>query len=87
MISYTDLVSRPETLQASIETAFGSDPACLGLIVVTDLPTVYPAKRQRLLKLAERFASLPDEVKEKYVDASSKYRCVCLPEVVGNGSI
>lgn len=73
LISYTDLVSRPQTLQASIETAFGSDPACLGLIVVTDLPTVYPAKRQRLLRLAEKFSSLPDAVKEKYVDDSSKY--------------
>lgn len=74
MISYTDLITKPDSLQASIETAFGSDPACLGLIVVTDLPTVYPAKRERLLRLAERFASLPDQVKEKYVDASSKYR-------------
>ncbi|KAG8982963.1 hypothetical protein FRB90_006436 [Tulasnella sp. 427] len=73
LISYTDLVSKPETLQASIETAFGSDPTCLGLIVVKDLPNDYPAKRQRLLCLAEKFASLPDAVKEKYVDASSKY--------------
>lgn len=73
LISHTDLVSRPQSLQASIEAAFGSDPACLGLIVVTDLPTVYPARRERLLRLAERFSALPEATKEKYVDASSKY--------------
>lgn len=59
-----------------IERAFGSDPKALGIIVVKDLPSDYSAKRERLLKLADRFASLSESVKDKYVDSKSRYRCV-----------
>ncbi|KIY65882.1 hypothetical protein CYLTODRAFT_378657 [Cylindrobasidium torrendii FP15055 ss-10] len=52
LISYTTLVSRPETLNAAIEKGFGSAPDCLGLIVVKDLPEEYGRFRERLLRLA-----------------------------------
>jgi isopenicillin N synthase-like dioxygenase len=68
------LLSNPDSLAASIDKAFGNAPECLGLIVVTDLPAEYPAKRERLLKLSERFAALDEQTKQKYVDEKSKYR-------------
>ncbi|KAG8908116.1 hypothetical protein FRB99_000144 [Tulasnella sp. 403] len=73
LISYRDLVRNPASLAPSIERAFGSDPECLGLIVVTDLPAEYPNKRSRLLRLAASFAALSEDAKDKYVDSSSKY--------------
>ncbi|KAL5535240.1 hypothetical protein ACEPAF_3334 [Sanghuangporus sanghuang] len=72
-ISYPILQSSPLSLQTSIEKAFGSDPKALGIIVVKDLPSGFTAKRDRLLRLADRFASLPESAKEKYVDSKSKY--------------
>jgi len=72
-ISYSDLKSRPESLAPAIEKAFGSDPECLGLLIVKDLPVEFQAKRKRLLRIAERFGSLPTETREKYVDEASKY--------------
>ncbi|KAL5518676.1 hypothetical protein ACEPAH_359 [Sanghuangporus vaninii] len=72
-ISYPILQSSPLSLETSIEKAFGSDPKALGIIVVKDLPSDFIAKRDRLLKLADRFASLSENVKEKYVDSNSKY--------------
>ena len=72
-VSYTDLLHNPGSLSPSIEKAFGSDPACLGLIVVTDLPNGYAEKRQRLLMLAEEFSHLDEATKERFVDASSNY--------------
>ncbi|KAG8727380.1 hypothetical protein FRC12_022548 [Ceratobasidium sp. 428] len=72
-ISYNTLTSAPESLAPGIERAFGSSPDCLGILVVTDLPPEYPAKRERLLRLAAAFAALPDEVREKYSDESSRY--------------
>ncbi|KAK1232384.1 hypothetical protein PQX77_004476 [Marasmius sp. AFHP31] len=72
-ISYSDLVSNPLSLGASIEAAFGSDPDCLGIIVVRDLPPTYAQYRERLLKLAYRFATLPEDVRERYTDPSSRY--------------
>ncbi|EJD04267.1 Clavaminate synthase-like protein [Fomitiporia mediterranea MF3/22] len=72
-ISYPTLQSSPLALQASIETAFGSDPNALGIIVVKDLPSDYAAKRERLLMLVNRFARLPESSKERYVDPKSRY--------------
>jgi hypothetical protein len=72
-ISYKTLTSSPESLTPAIERAFGSSPDCLGILVVTDLPPAYPAKRERLLRLAAAFAGLPDEVREKYSDEASRY--------------
>lgn len=72
-ISYADLVSRPESLAPAIEKAFGSDPECLGLLIVNNLPPSYQQKRERLLLLAERFGALPEITRDKYVDEGSKY--------------
>ncbi|KAH8120517.1 Clavaminate synthase-like protein [Phellopilus nigrolimitatus] len=61
-ISYPSLQNSPLSLQLSIEKAFGSDPKALGIII-----------RERLLKLADRFANLDESVREKYVDFKSRY--------------
>ncbi|KAF9518384.1 hypothetical protein BS47DRAFT_1289640, partial [Hydnum rufescens UP504] len=53
--------------------AFGSDPDCLGIILVTDLPKEYPFLRERLLRLAYKFAQLGEATREKYSDPSSRY--------------
>lgn len=76
MISYLDLASGPLALQDAIKRAFGSEPDCLGIIVVKDLPAEYPRLRERLLLLADRFAALDEDTREKYVDAKSHYRFV-----------
>ncbi|THU88459.1 Clavaminate synthase-like protein [Dendrothele bispora CBS 962.96] len=72
-ISYSDLVSDPWSLGPAIEEAFGSNPKSLGIIVVHDLPEAYKSHRERLLKLAYKFAHLDQDVREKYTDASSRY--------------
>ena len=74
-ISYNDLVNDPQSLRVDIERAFGSEPDCLGIVVVKDLPEQYPVLRETLLKIAYEFASLPDNEKEKSVHAASRYRC------------
>ena len=75
-MSYSDLVSTPLALRDAIKKAFGSEPDCLGIIVVKDLPAEYPRLRERLLLLADRFAALDEATREKYVDAKSHYRFV-----------
>lgn len=40
-----------------------------------DLPAQYVAYRERLLKLAYKFANLNEATREKYADAKSRYRC------------
>ncbi|KAJ3718411.1 Clavaminate synthase-like protein, partial [Lentinula raphanica] len=72
-ISYSDLISTPLELEASIEKAFGSDPTSPGIIVVTGLPLAYAELRRRLLKLAYEFSKLDETTREKYTDASSRY--------------
>lgn len=58
----------------SSEEAFGANPKALGIIVVQGLPPEYVFKRAKLLKLAERFANLPEAARERYVDPKSRYR-------------
>jgi len=72
-VSYPTLVSSPISLSASIEEAFGSNPKCLGIIIVRDLPPSYVGYRERLLKLAFKFAKLEENVREKYADPVSRY--------------
>lgn len=47
-----------------------------GVIIVTDLPPEFVDLRERLLRLAEKFAALPESVRESYTDAKSRWRCV-----------
>jgi hypothetical protein len=89
-ISYPTLVASPLSLQTSIEEAFGSHPKSLGIIVVRDLPPAYIAYRERLLKLAYKFATLDENIREQYSDPGSNYRfvfsnmvCSCTCEVDG----
>ncbi|KAG6891076.1 hypothetical protein C0995_014165 [Termitomyces sp. Mi166 len=72
-ISYPTLVSSPLTLNASIEEAFGSHPKSLGIIIVRDLPASYASQREKLLKLAYKFAKLDESAREKYADPASSY--------------
>lgn len=72
-ISYQTLVSSPSSLETSIEEAFGSHSQALGIILVKDLPPVYPVYRERLLKFAYDFAHLDEDIREKYVDPGSIY--------------
>ncbi|KAH9911426.1 Clavaminate synthase-like protein [Epithele typhae] len=72
-VSYNTLRDAPHSLTPSIEKAFGSNPDSLGIIVVRDLPATYAPARERLLKLAYKFATLPESEREKYADASSRY--------------
>lgn len=46
---------------------------CFTLAFNPDLPAVFPALREKLLRLSNTFASLPDDVREKYADAASQY--------------
>jgi hypothetical protein len=69
-------VSSPLSLHESIKKAFGSEPDCLGIIIVKDLPPEYVKYRERLLLLAEKFSGLQHETREKYADAKSRYRYV-----------
>lgn len=73
VISYNDLLQAPEDLGPSIAKAFGSEPDCLGLVVVDDLPSDFVDLRSNLLTLAYAFAQLDEETRDKYSDASSRY--------------
>ncbi|TFK93554.1 Clavaminate synthase-like protein [Polyporus arcularius HHB13444] len=72
-IPYNTLVRSPLSLTASIEKAFGSHPDSLGIVIVRDLPPTYAPARERLLKLAYRFANLDPSVRERYADPKSRY--------------
>lgn len=72
-ISYNVLRSSPASLSSSIEKAFGSHPDSLGIIVVRDLPASYVGFRERLLRLAYKFATLEEPVREQYADVKSRY--------------
>lgn len=73
-IDYPTLVSSPLLLQKSIEKAFGSEPDCLGIIIVNQLPAEYGEYRKKLLLLANSFAAMSEERRENYADSKSRYR-------------
>lgn len=58
-----------------IEQAFGSHSHALGIILVKDLPDIYKSYREILLKFAYKYAHLTEDVKERYTDPESSYRC------------
>jgi|EP01033_Poteriospumella_lacustris_P013414 isopenicillin N synthase-like dioxygenase len=68
-LDYNDLVAGKD-LTAEIERAYGD--AGMGLLTVKNVPSFIEA-RERLLPLARRFATLPDEVKAKYEHPESFY--------------
>jgi hypothetical protein len=46
--------------------------------VVRDLPPIYAVYRERLLKLAYKFATLDENTREQYADPATKYRFAVL---------
>ncbi|KAF9985342.1 hypothetical protein BGZ65_011139, partial [Modicella reniformis] len=72
VVDYQDLISGKD-VSAQIEEAFGAHEHCLGLLLVSNLPSEYMTLREQLLKLASTFAALPEEAKEKTVHAASRY--------------
>ncbi|GAA5961557.1 hypothetical protein JCM3765_002625 [Sporobolomyces pararoseus] len=72
-ISYESLVSKDASLSSQIQQAFDSSPNSLGLLIVKDLPPSFPQLRKKLLLLSDQFASLPEEVREKYSSKETSY--------------
>lgn len=72
-ISYRDLVHNPRSLQPDIERAFGNGQDALGVIIVKDLPDEFPRLREELLRCADKFAALPEEVRERYSREEVQY--------------
>lgn len=68
-LDYNDLLSGKD-LTEQIHTAFG--PNGYGILTVSNVPNV-KQYRKELLPLSYKFANLPEDVKEKYVDADSDY--------------
>ena len=64
MISYQQL-SVPESLTHKMAMAFGSDPECLGMVLIRDLPERYPELCEQLLLLACKFVCLDESVRER----------------------
>jgi isopenicillin N synthase-like dioxygenase len=72
-ISYQALVSKDASLSSQIQQAFDSSPDSLGLLIVKDLPPSFPELRKKLLLLSNEFASLPEEIREKYTSPETSY--------------
>ncbi len=71
-IPYSLLLQPDETLPPLIREAFSSEPGALGLLIVSDLPETleFSRLRKEVLLLSNKFASLPEETREKYTDPS-----------------
>lgn len=74
-ISYNELIDRAQlsTILPRLCTAFGNDPDCLGILLVTDLPPEYKDLRQRVLLSASYIANLPTSDLEKLENEKSSY--------------
>jgi isopenicillin N synthase-like dioxygenase len=68
-IDYNELVAGVD-LSDKIQIAYGEDG--LGILTVSNVPGLLKA-REELLVLSQRFAVLPDAVKQKYAHPESKY--------------
>ncbi len=68
-LDYNDLIAGVD-LSDRIHEAYGLEG--LGVLTVKNIPG-WVETRQRLLPLAQRFASLPEDVLSKYVHEPSKY--------------
>jgi isopenicillin N synthase-like dioxygenase len=68
-ISYYDIIYNKVNID-DIRSAFGIEGN--GIILVKDLPN-FQKERKKLLNLSRKFANLPDDIKEKYIDPKSNY--------------
>jgi hypothetical protein len=62
-ISYDDLLHSNPDVPGKIQQALGSSEGCLGIIVISDLPSEFKDLRERLFHLASKLATSSDEVK------------------------
>lgn len=62
-VSLRDLTAGSADVQRLIKDALGSEPGCLGIILISDLPAGFAALRERMFILAHRLANASDEVK------------------------
>ncbi|GFZ46178.1 hypothetical protein JCM24511_04425 [Saitozyma sp. JCM 24511] len=72
-ISYPTLLADPASLLPSIAQAFGSEEGCLGIILIEDLPPSFSNLRSNLFQFAQRFATLPEQVRERYARPDTSY--------------
>lgn len=69
-LDYNDLINDKIDLSKEIEEAYGFNG--IGALTVKNVPN-YVEARRKLLPLSNKFASLPNEVKDKYVHKDSYY--------------
>lgn len=62
-LSLAELTSPSSDTLSKIQAAFGSDPGCLGIILIKDLPPQFPEMRERMFHLAHRLANSKEEVR------------------------
>jgi hypothetical protein len=62
-ISYNELLTNNQDIPRKIQSALGSTEGCLGIIVISDLPSEFKALRERLFHLASKLATSSDEIK------------------------
>lgn len=62
-ISFNDLLANNQEVPSKIQAALGSNEGCLGIIVISDLPSEFKELRERLFHLASKLATSSDEIK------------------------
>jgi len=72
-VSYQDLKNKTIDL-GSLRAALGNSPGALGILIVKDLPHEYANLRHQALIKAFEFANLPDAIRERYADPSSRFQ-------------
>jgi hypothetical protein len=72
-ISYNDLLANDQGIRGKIQSALGSSEGCLGIIVISDLPSEFKDLRERLFHLASKLATSSDEVKRDLERSDTHY--------------
>jgi hypothetical protein len=72
-ISYRDLLNNQADIPGKIQSALGSKEGCLGIIVISDLPSEFIALREKLFHLAQRLATSSAEVKKTLEKPETHY--------------
>lgn len=73
-IDYEDLIDAAKlpSLFPQLQKAFGDDPECLGIVIISNLPSHFPEMRRRALLQSSRLARLPaSQLREIESEASS----------------